>query len=882
MGRLAGSALPVRLLVFGLCSYALAELGRVVSNVTSGPLQFWPPAGLLLAALLVSPTRVWWVLVVVAGVGYLPSDLRRGITPLLSLELSVGQALGALAGASMIRRFATPNLSLSRTTPVPLPLLVAGAFGAAIIDAALKATVTLGSQAVGGTWLRAWQDYSIGHLLGNLLIAPVILTWGARPLATRARPRLVEAASLALTSIACAWLAFGPFDAFREVFLSALVPCLVWTAVRFGIRGTAWLGLFVGLVTVWATDHAPASIGPSASPLQQHGRSLQLFVIVTLSTALLLASALEERQRVALELRHSQQALKRIADVSRTLVGDLDFDGIARVVARSVDGGVLVALIDGEGNLIVRACATVDPAWESYLSAFVGQLLPVAPGTPAAESLRTGRPALLGREAAGRLNPAFAKIAADVGSLVMVPLVVDARPIGAVAVFRMVRLRPFGPDDVPLLAEIGDRAAVALARTRLAEEKRRTSDRLELLADAGRLLGQSLEVLPTMTSVARLAVQWFADTCGLWLWGREGIVDRAVEARDPLLGEKVILAMEPYLDPEGPRRALRPILEFGQAILIPEVDEAALRRLAMDDAHLALVRAVGMRSLIVVPLLTRHVSVGVVAFIRTGGRAYDEDDRSCAEEFGRRAAIAIDNARLFRAANEAIAVRDDFLSIASHELNTPLTPLKMQIDSLRRRQFSPEHVREKLDAAAGQVARLTKVVTQLLDVSRIRAGRLPIVPEAFDMAELVDEVVARMSYEAERSGVPLVAHAERPCPGTWDRIRIDQVVTDLVTNAVRYGAGQPVEITLSKTDSGVRIAVRDQGIGIAPENQQRIFERFERASSSRHYGGFGLGLWIAREILRSSGGTISVDSAPGRGSTFVVELPFQPPPCSPR
>jgi signal transduction histidine kinase len=124
--------------------------------------------------------------------------------------------------------------------------------------------------------------------------------------------------------------------------------------------------------------------------------------------------------------------------------------------------------------------------------------------------------------------------------------------------------------------------------------------------------------------------------------------------------------------------------------------------------------------------------------------------------------------------------------------------------------------------------------------------------------------------------VSFVVHADRPCAGSWDRMRLDQVVTNLLSNGVKYGGGKPVEITLSHGPSGVRLTVQDHGIGIAPDDQRRIFERFERAASARHYGGFGLGLWITRQIVESSGGTISVDSAPDRGSKFVVNLPTEP------
>jgi PAS domain S-box-containing protein len=574
------------------------------------------------------------------------------------------------------------------------------------------------------------------------------------------------------------------------------------------------------------------------------------------------------------ESRRSQQALQRVADVSRALVEDLDFEGIARVVARSVDGGVGVYLYEGEKVAVCRALATVDAEWEEYASARVGEAVPILPGTISEEVVRTGKPQLLGADVSRRLHPVLAPLGAEVRSAVVAPLIVHGRAIGVMGFFRLKHGPPFEPGDIPLLHEIADRTALALARAVLAEEKRRTNERLRLLADAGRLLGQSLEVLPTMSSVAHLAVQWFADGCVLQLWNEQGLV---VEARDPSLREKLFLAFLPYLGPKGAHYEMRTALESGHTILHSEMEEAALRRVAVDDEHLRLLRALEVRSLIVVPLLARGVPVGVFSFVRTSGRPYDEDERACAEELARRAALAIDNARLFRSANEAIAIRDDFIGIASHELNTPLTSLRMYIDTLRRGRIAPERVGEKLDAAARQVTRLAQLVSQLLDVSRFGAGRFPLEPESFDMAALVDDVVAAMADEAHGAGVPFVVRAERPCAGMWDRARLEQVMTNLLRNAVRYGSGKPVEITLSKTAAGIRLSVRDHGIGIAPEAQQRIFERFGRASSSRNYGGFGLGLWIVQQIVQASGGTVTVDSAPGCGATFVVELPLLPP-----
>jgi PAS domain S-box-containing protein len=579
------------------------------------------------------------------------------------------------------------------------------------------------------------------------------------------------------------------------------------------------------------------------------------------------------------EWRRSQQALRALADTSRALASALDVAAVAGTVARSIDGGVAIGLLEGDARASMRACAVVDPSIEARLQPLIGRVMPIEPGTLGEEVLRTREPVIIGPEGAARLHPVFAAFARELGmgSLVVVPLLVHGRVIGLMSVFRTAAAERLGPSDLPLLREIADRAAMALERARLFEEQSRTNDRLRLLADAGRLLAQSLEVDPTMIAVARLAVQSFADLCALRIFEDGHSTQHTIATRDHGLEEKVRLAMAPYVGVDRPPTATRRVLDAGEPVLVAAVDEAALRGLAIDEVHLERLRVLGLRSVVVVPLLARGVPLGIVSFARTGGQAYDEDDLALAMELGRRAALAIDNARLFRSANEAIATRDEFLSIASHELNTPLTPLRMQLDSLRRGRFQPDRAGEKLDAASRQVTRLTKLVSELLDVSRIRSGRLHLEPEAFDMAALVDEVVARTSEEAERAGVTFAVRADRPCEGTWDRMRLDQVVTNLLTNAVKYGGGKPVQVDLSRTDAGVRLAVSDRGIGIAPENQRRIFERFERATSARHYGGFGLGLWIARQIVVSSGGAIAVASAPGRGSTFVVELPREPP-----
>jgi signal transduction histidine kinase len=228
---------------------------------------------------------------------------------------------------------------------------------------------------------------------------------------------------------------------------------------------------------------------------------------------------------------------------------------------------------------------------------------------------------------------------------------------------------------------------------------------------------------------------------------------------------------------------------------------------------------------------------------------------------------------------EALHVREDFLAIASHELNTPLAALLMHIQSLQRAtraDTAPPKLVERLEKAANAGLRLESLIKQLLDVSQITAGRLRLDPESFELGGLVREVIERFSEPAARTGCAISVHMQSQPRGTWDRLRIDQVLNNLIANAVKYGKGKPIDVYLSTEAGEVLIRVADRGIGIPPTEQKRIFERFERAVGTREFGGFGLGLWISRQIVEASGGRIEVDSKPGQGSTFTVRLPLSP------
>jgi two-component system, LuxR family, sensor kinase FixL len=238
-------------------------------------------------------------------------------------------------------------------------------------------------------------------------------------------------------------------------------------------------------------------------------------------------------------------------------------------------------------------------------------------------------------------------------------------------------------------------------------------------------------------------------------------------------------------------------------------------------------------------------------------------------------------ADLWRKAREEVRERDEFLSIASHELRTPVTALQLQLQLLRRSaQRSPDDLPrllvDKLEALDRQTRRISALVNELLDVSRMRLGKLDLRTEDLDLAEVAREAVEHLHDELARSGSLLRVDLS-PVRGRWDRVRIEQVITNLLVNAAKFGEGNPIALEVSGHGDRARIRVTDRGMGISQEHLARVFERFERAVPSHHFGGLGLGLYIVRQIAEAHGGEVEVESAPGSGAVFTVDLPLEPP-----
>lgn len=480
-------------------------------------------------------------------------------------------------------------------------------------------------------------------------------------------------------------------------------------------------------------------------------------------------------------------------------------------------------------------------------------------------------------------------------SLLCMPILRQAEVTGLLYLENDLVAGAFPPERLTALSLLAAQAAISLDNARLLarEHAARTAAeaaerRTAFLAEAGKTLSGSLDYRQTLSRLARLSVRSLCDWCVIDVIEdeqiRQGIWAHRDPAKEPLL-EQLQQRYPPHRDsPHPAARAVR----LGEPLLISAHSEEDFRRYCEDEGHERLMRELAPLSAIIVPLVARGRPIGALSVVSsTPGRRYTDADLELVQQVAHRTSLAIDNAWLYRAAQEAIRMRDEFLTVATHELNTPMTSLTLTLESMDRSLHSGRPcdlpaMGKQVDRALRQAARLARLNNELLEVSRIDTDRLSLDVAEVDLGAVVRDVIARFELDLTRAGCSVSLRTGGRAVGRWDRSRLDQIVTNLLANAIKFGAGKPIEIFVGEEGGTARLSVRDHGIGIDPARQERIFDRFERGVSDRHYGGLGLGLYISRRIAQAHGGSIRVQSAPGAGATFTVELPGAGPPVSPR
>ena len=414
-------------------------------------------------------------------------------------------------------------------------------------------------------------------------------------------------------------------------------------------------------------------------------------------------------------------------------------------------------------------------------------------------------------------------------------------------------------------------------------ERDRAEASLRFLATASDTLARSLDYETTLAQVAQLAVTSLADVCVIDLKRADSVVERvaAVHA-DPSKAHyaEALRAFPPDLARE---HGIPQVFRSGVPLLLTINDQETFEKFAQNSQHLAVMRAIDTRVFMIVPLRVGDQIAGTITLIRSGAnQPYLADDLNLASELARRAAVAVENAQLYRTAQEAIQARDVFLTVAAHELKTPLTSLIGFAEILQRRSgeepLLSARERRAIQTVYQMSERLNELVSTLLDVSRIQSGQLVMEHSRVELYALVAQVIAETRPALERHTLDLSGD-QGPFYVHGAAYRLEQVVQNLVQNALKYSPeGGRVDVCLLRRDNFVEMIVRDQGIGIPSAAQAHLFERFYRASNVRaeQISGLGIGLYIVREIITQHGGTIVVESTEGVGSTFTVSLPLAP------
>ena len=463
-----------------------------------------------------------------------------------------------------------------------------------------------------------------------------------------------------------------------------------------------------------------------------------------------------------------------------------------------------------------------------------------------------------------------------------IPLIVVS---GSVGEWEGVEVMKAGARDYfpkTLLTRLPVAVARELEEARIRHARARSEWDRALLARAGEVLALSLDFQETADRVARLAVPELADWCALYISeDGKGLRVVALAHEDPARVASGFESDRLYpLDPNAPSGPPQ-VWRTGEAQLVPDVPTARLEVLARSPDHLRRMLELGLRSVIHVPLVGRTGGMGVMSLGTTEGRPrLSQQDLTVTQELARRAALALENARLYHESQEAIRLRDEFLAVAAHELRTPLTTLGLQLGTLvqRARRETSSDMPERLERGLRQVRRLGTLVEMLLDVSHLSTGELFLSLEPVDLGELVGEVLERFEAEAQAVGCAVRLEVTAGAVGRWDRMRVEQVVSAVLTNAFKFGPHKPVEVRVGPDRQVARVVVEDRGIGIPEDQLERIFERFGRAVSSRSYGGLGLGLYLARRVAEAHGGGVWAEQRPGGGARFTVELPLEVPP----
>jgi PAS domain S-box-containing protein len=410
-------------------------------------------------------------------------------------------------------------------------------------------------------------------------------------------------------------------------------------------------------------------------------------------------------------------------------------------------------------------------------------------------------------------------------------------------------------------------------------DRKELENNLIYLSKASKILASSLDYKKTLNSISKLAVPEIADWCSVEILNETGVLEQvAISHKDPakVRWAKELRKTDPP-DMNAPT-GLPNVIRTGRSEIYPYISDELLQKVAKSPKHLKLLRSIGFTSAMIVPLCQGNKCIGGITFVSTETkRQYTKADLAMAEELANRASMALENAGLYRNVQEAVTLRDNFISVASHELKTPVTSVKIFTQLLQKHseQIGDEKATKHLVRMDRQLNKLIELIYDLLNVSKIQAGRMEFKqrPFAFDLH--VKEIVDVLQEGSPKHAIIIKGKTNKQVYA--DDERIGQVLSNLISNAIKYSPkADKVVVHLSSDKNSVTVCVEDFGIGMAKEHTKRIFERFYRVfdTTDKTFPGLGIGLYISAEIVKRHHGKLWVESDTGKGSKFYFSLPL--------